>query len=90
MNKAELIEHIADAAGITKSAAAKAVEAMVEGITNSLKKDESVSISGFGTFSVSHRPERQGRNPQTGETITIKASNSPKFKAGKALKDALN
>lgn len=90
MNKAELIEHVADAAGITKSAAAKAVEAVVEGITNSLKRDESVSISGFGTFSVSHRPARQGRNPQTGETITIKASNSPKFKAGKALKDALN
>ncbi len=90
MNKAELIEHIAEAAGITKSAAGKAIEAMVDAITDSLKRDETVSISGFGTFSVTHRPERQGRNPQTGETITIKASNSPKFKAGKALKDALN
>lgn len=90
MNKAELIDLIAESADIPKSAATKALEAFVEGVTTTLQKDETLTIVGFGTFSVSHRPERIGRNPQTGEAITIKASNAPKFKAGKALKDALN
>ena len=90
MNKAELIDLIADSADISKSAATKALDAIVEGVTTTLKNDDTVTIVGFGTFSVSPRPERTGRNPQTGEAITIRASNSPKFKAGKALKDALN
>ncbi len=90
MNKAELIDLIAESADISKSAATKALDAIVEGVTTTLQKDETLTIVGFGTFSVSHRPQRTGRNPQTGEAITIKASNAPKFKAGKALKDALN
>ncbi|NOZ09675.1 MAG: HU family DNA-binding protein [Gammaproteobacteria bacterium] len=90
MNKAELIDLIAESADISKSAATKALDAVVEGVTTTLQKDETLTIVGFGTFSVSHRPQRTGRNPQTGEAITIKASNAPKFKAGKALKDALN
>jgi len=90
VNKAELIDLIAESADISKSAATKALDAVVEGVTTTLQKDETLTIVGFGTFSVSHRPQRTGRNPQTGEAITIKASNAPKFKAGKALKDALN
>ncbi|HEC13580.1 MAG TPA: HU family DNA-binding protein [Acidiferrobacteraceae bacterium] len=90
MNKAELIDLIAESADISKSAATQALDAVIKGVTTTLQKDEALTIVGFGTFSVSHRPERTGRNPQTGEAITIKASNAPKFKAGKALKDALN
>jgi len=90
VNKAELIDLVANAADLNKASATRAVEAIVDGITDTLKQGDSVTIVGFGTFAVSSRPERTGRNPQTGETITIRASKSAKFKAGKALKDALN
>lgn len=90
MNKTDLIDLVASSAEISKSAATKAVEAVIDGITSSLKDGDQVTLVGFGTFSVSERAARTGRNPQTGETIEIRASNSPKFKAGKALKDALN
>ncbi|EGW53794.1 transcriptional regulator HU subunit alpha [Candidatus Endoriftia persephone str. Guaymas] len=90
MNKTELIESIADAADISKAAAGRALEGMVEAITEALKSGDQVSLVGFGTFSVKERAARQGRNPQTGETIQIAASKTPSFKAGKALKDAVN
>lgn len=90
MNKAELIEAMADAADISKSAAGRAFEGMVAALTEAMKKGEQVSLVGFGTFSVKERGARTGRNPQTGETIQIKASRTPSFKAGKALKDAVN
>ncbi len=90
MNKAELIDAIADAADISKAAAARALDGMVDAITGAMKEGDQVSLIGFGTFSVKQRAARQGRNPQTGETIQIKASNIPSFKAGKALKDAVN
>jgi DNA-binding protein HU-beta len=90
MNKAELIEAMADAADISKAAAGRALDGMVEAITDAMKKGDTLSLVGFGTFSVKERAAREGRNPQTGETITIKASKIPSFKAGKALKDAVN
>ncbi len=90
MNKATLIGKIANDAGITKQAAATAVESLIEGITSSLKKGQRLSLVGFGTFSVSKRKARTGRNPQTGETITIKAKRIARFKAGKQLEKALN
>ena len=90
MNKSELVELVADKADISKSSAADAVEAVIDGITGALKKGDSVTFVGFGTFSVGRREARDGRNPRTGETIKIKASNLAKFKAGKGLKDALN
>jgi DNA-binding protein HU-beta len=90
MNKAELIEAMADAADISKAAAARALDGMVEAIIGAMKEGDQVSLVGFGTFMVKERAARQGRNPQTGETIQIKASNIPSFKAGKALKDAVN
>jgi DNA-binding protein HU-beta len=90
MNKGELIDAVAAAADLTKSDATKAVEAFVDTVTRALKKGEQVSIVGFGSFSVKARAARQGRNPKTGETITIRASKVPGFKAGKALKDAVN
>lgn len=90
MNKATLIAKIATDAGITKQAAASAVESLIEGITSSLKKGQRISLVGFGTFSVSKRKARTGRNPQTGETITIKAKRIARFKAGKQLEKALN
>jgi DNA-binding protein HU-beta len=90
MNKAELIEAMADAADISKAAAGRALDGMVEAITDAMKKGDSLSLVGFGTFSVKERAAREGRNPQTGETIHIKASKIPSFKAGKALKDAVN
>lgn len=90
MNKAELIELVAEAADISKAAATRAVDATFDGITDSLKRGDTVTLVGFGTFSVGERSARTGRNPRTGETITIAASRTPKFKAGKALKDALN
>jgi DNA-binding protein HU-beta len=89
MNKSELIEAIAESADLTKSDAGKALDAVLEAITEALKKGESVSLVGFGSFVVKERAERQGRNPQTGDSITIKAGKIPSFKAGKALKDAL-
>ncbi len=90
MNKAELVDAVASAANISKAEAGRAVDAVVSSIASSLKKGEQVSVVGFGTFSVKHRAARTGRNPRTGETIQIKASNVPGFKAGKALKDAVN
>lgn len=90
MNKSELIEHIAADADISKAAAARALESAIDSITAALKKGESVSLVGFGTFEVSKRAERSGRNPSTGAAITIKAASVPKFRPGKALKDALN
>jgi DNA-binding protein HU-beta len=90
MNKAELIEAVATSADLSKADAGRAVDAVVEAVTKSLKKGQQVSVVGFGTFSVKHRAARTGRNPRSGETIKIPASNVPGFKAGKALKDAVN
>ena len=90
MNKAELIEAVAEAADISKAAATRAVDGTIDAITKALKKGESVTLVGFGTFSVRKRAARNGRNPKTGEVIKIKASKAPGFKSGKALKDALN
>ena len=90
MNKSEMIDMVAEAADISKAAAGRAVDAVFEGISKSLKSGDTVTLVGFGTFSVSSRAARSGRNPRTGETIQIKASKMPKFKAGKALKDAVN
>lgn len=89
MNKSELIEKMADAADISKAAAAKALDALTDEIAGALKAGDTVSLIGFGTFSVKERAARTGRNPQTGATIEIKASKTPSFKAGKALKDAV-
>ncbi len=90
MNKNELIAAVADQAGLTKADAAKAVEAVFDTITGALKKSDDVRLVGFGTFSVSKRKASTGRNPRTGEPMTIAASTQPKFKAGKGLKDAVN
>ncbi|MCE8012610.1 HU family DNA-binding protein [Halomonas sp. MCCC 1A11036] len=90
MNKSELIEAIAASADIPKAAASRALDAMVDTVTESLKKGDSVSLVGFGTFSVKERAARTGRNPQTGQPIQISAAKVPTFKAGKALKDSVN
>ncbi|ROR31998.1 HU family DNA-binding protein [Inmirania thermothiophila] len=90
MNKSELIDRIAEGADISKAAAARALDAMVQAVTEALARGEQVSLVGFGTFTVRQRAAREGRNPKTGETITIAASRVPAFKAGKALKDAVN
>ncbi len=90
MNKQDLIAAVADQAGISKADASKAVEAVFDGITSTLKKGGEVRLVGFGTFSVTKRKASTGRNPRTGEAMTIKASTQPKFKAGKGLKDAVN
>ena len=90
MNKTELIEHIATNADISKAAAARALESTIEAVKKTLKKGGTVSLVGFGTFSLRERASRSGRNPQTGETIEIAAAKIPAFKAGKALKDAVN
>ena len=90
MNKSELIDAIAASSGLSKADAGRALDGFTSAITNALKGGDSVSMIGFGTFSVKHREARSGRNPRTGETIRIKASNNPSFKAGKALKDAVN
>lgn len=90
MNKTELIEHIAKQADISKAAAARALEALIGGVKSTLKKAGSVSIVGFGTFAVTKRAARTGRNPRTGASIKIKAAKVPKFRPGKALKDHLN
>ena len=89
MTKCDLIDAIAGAAGITKVAAEKTLNAFTEAVTKSLKKGDTVSLVGFGTFSVSKRKARKGRNPQTGKEINIPAAKVPKFKAGKGLKDAV-
>ena len=90
MNKTELIAAIADAAELTKKDAEKALKAFTDVVAEELKKGEKVQIVGFGTFEVSERAARTGRNPQTGEEMPIAASKAPKFKAGKALKDSVN
>lgn len=90
MNKSELIEAIAASADIPKAAAARALDAMTDAVAESLKQGDNVSLVGFGTFSVKDRAARTGRNPQTGEPIQISAAKVPSFKAGKALKDAVN
>ncbi len=90
MNKTELIEHIATQADISKAAAGRALEALIGGVKATLKKGNSVSIAGFGTFAVTKRAGRTGRNPRTGAQIKIKSAKVPKFRPGKALKDHLN
>ncbi|MDD9905487.1 MAG: HU family DNA-binding protein [Rhodospirillaceae bacterium] len=90
MNKNDLIASVSDSAGLSKADAGKAVDAVFDSITGSLKSGTEVRLVGFGTFSVSRRAASQGRNPRTGEPIQIPASNQPKFKAGKGLKDAVN
>ncbi len=89
MNKAELIDHIAEQADLSKASATRALEAMIGGVKATLKKNGSVSIVGFGTFAVTKRAARDGRNPRTGAAIKIKAAKVPKFRPGKGLKDAL-
>lgn len=90
MNKSELIETVAETGGLTKTAAARAVDCVINAVAGTLSRGDQVTIIGFGTFSVRNRAARAGRNPQTGEKIKIKASKIPSFKAGKALKDAVN
>lgn len=89
MNKKDLVDVMADSAEISKARAEKALNAMLEGIKKSLKKGQKVTLVGFGTFSVTKRAARMGRNPQTGEAIKIKASKAPKFTAGKDFKKAI-
>lgn len=90
MNKGEFVAAVAEAAELSRADAANAVDAVIGVITQTLKKGDDVTLVGFGTFQVRKRAARQGRNPKTGETIKIKASKNPAFKAGKALKDAVN
>lgn len=90
MNKSELIDAIAGSSELTKADAGRALEGFISAVTDALKKGDSVALVGFGTYSVKERAERKGRNPQTGEEITIKSAKIPSFKAGKSLKDAVN
>lgn len=90
MNKNELVTSMADKAGMKKTEVEKVLKAFTETVTEELKKGEKIQLVGFGTFEVAERPAREGRNPRTGETMPIAASKAPKFKAGKALKDAIN
>ena len=90
MNKTELVAAIAEKAELSKKDAEVALKAFIDVVSEELKKGEKVQLVGFGTFEVSERAAREGRNPQTGETMEIKASKTPKFKAGKALKDMMN
>lgn len=90
MNKSNLIDVVASATDLSRSDATRATDAVLDAIVDALSKGDQVALTGFGTFSVRARAARAGRNPQTGETIQIKASNSPGFKAGKAFKDAVN
>ncbi len=90
MNKSELIAEIASRANLSKADAGRALESAIGAVQDALKRSETVSIVGFGNFSVKHRAERSGRNPQTGESIRIAASSTPSFKAGKAFKDAVS
>ena len=89
MNKAELIEHIANNADLKKAEAGRALDALIDAVRRTLKRGESVSLIGFGTFTVTKRAARTGRNPRTGATIKIKAAKIPKFRPGKGLKDAI-
>ena len=90
LNKAELIEHIASKSDISKAAATRALAALTDAVRKTLKKGDTVSLVGFGSFSVSKRAARTGRNPRTGDAIKIKKAKVPKFRPGKALKDAIN
>ena len=90
MNKSELIEHIAAKSDISKAAATRALASIIEAVKKTLKKGDTVTLVGFGTFSVSKRAARTGRNPRTGAALKIKAAKVPRFKPGKGLKDALN
>ena len=90
MTKADLVNSIAEKAGLSKADAEKALKAFTDAVTDALKADEKVSLVGFGTFSVGQRAARTGQNPQTGAKINIPAAKVPKFKAGKALKDSIN
>ena len=90
MNRMELVAAIAEKSELSKKDAEKALKAFTDVVAEELKKGEQIQLVGFGTFEVSERAAREGRNPQTGETMQIRASKSPKFTAGKALKDALN
>ncbi|MCZ6566221.1 MAG: HU family DNA-binding protein [Gammaproteobacteria bacterium] len=90
MNKSELAEAVAEAANLSKADGARAVDAVIDTISNTLSSGDNVALVGFGTFQVKDRSARMGRNPRTGETIQIKASKVPSFKAGKGLKDAVN
>ena len=89
MTKSELSTHVAAQASLSKAAADRAVNAVFSAITGALAKEETVTIAGFGTFATKRRPARQGHNPRTGESITIAASKTPSFKAGKSLRDAV-
>ena len=90
MNKAELVAAVAERTELSKKDAEKALKAFVDVVAEELKKGEKIQLVGFGTFEVAERPEREGRNPSTGKAMKIAASKSPKFKAGKALKDTVN
>ena len=90
MNKTELVAALAEQTNLSKKDAEAALKAFIDVVSEELKKGEKVQLVGFGTFEVSERAAREGRNPQTGETMEIKASKTPKFKAGKALKDMMN
>lgn len=90
MNKTELIDHIAKQADISKAAAGRALEAVIGGVKSTLRKEGCVALPNFGTFTVSKRPARSGRNPRTGAMIDIKEAKIPKFRPGKGLKDAVN
>lgn len=90
MNKAELVTAIAERTELSKKDSEKALKAFIDVVTDELKKGEKIQLVGFGTFEVTERAAREGRNPQTGKTMTIAASKAPKFKAGKALKDVIN
>jgi len=90
MSKQELVNYVADSTGLSKKDAEAALSSFVDGVKSALKKGDSVTLVGFGTFSVSHRGARQGRNPQTGATIQISARKVPVFKAGKGLKETVN
>lgn len=90
MNKADLIDAIADSADLSKASASRALDAVLDSVTNALKDGDQVSLVGFGTFAVKERSARTGRNPQTGQPIEIAAAKVPGFKPGKALKDAVN
>jgi DNA-binding protein HU-beta len=89
VNKTDLIDAVAKSADLPKTQAARAVEGLLTAVASALKDGQQVALPGFGTFEVRERAARQGRNPQTGETIQIKAAKVPSFKAGKALKDAV-
>ena len=90
MNRSELLSKISEKSGLSKKDSDKALDAFIETVTEAVAKDDKVQIVGFGTFELRHRSERKGRDPRSGEPITIPASNSPAFKAGKPFKDAVN